>query len=91
MYYNTTRQFGDQLALFQRKAASQDDAILNYLKRQSEGLTRDEIRQDCLPDAPISSIARSLNTLLNAGKVEKLNEQRPGAFGRPQYLWRAVK
>jgi len=86
-YYNTTRQTGDQLEIFKRSAQTQDQAVLNFLRRVEKPLTRDEIHADCLSHAPTSSLTRSLNTLLNKGKVYKLDMMRPGKYGRPQHLW----
>ena len=87
MYYNTTRQTGEQLEIFKSKARSQDAVILEYMRLQDRALTRDEVIDGCMTDTPVSSVTRSMNTLLNKGAILKLETMRKGKYGRPQHLW----
>jgi len=72
LFYNTTGESGNQLALFTEKAKSQDKAILNFFKKfPSWSISASDIlvNQVCNENTPITSIRRSLNTLVKEMEI----------------------
>jgi len=88
-YHNTLAHDGDQLREYQAKALRQDDVILAWFEeRYSYGFTPSAINLLVLPNAPLTSVRRSLNTLTNEGKLVKTDETRNSEWGRPEHVWR---
>lgn len=94
-FYNTTAENGTDLNLYKSKTVAQDAKVLNFMQQNAEQkFTVCEIFDRLLAEkiihdrTPRTSIGRSLNTLMNEGKVSKLQEKRIGYYGRPNYLWR---
>ena len=89
-YYNTTRMQGDQLVMFTRKAATQNEIIYQMFQR-SITLTPSLCQRMCEQQGnrwPITSVRRAITNLTKDGLLEKTDEKRPGAYNRPEYVWR---
>jgi hypothetical protein len=89
-FYNTTGESGHQLDMFTMKAHSQDEAILRFFKKfpNMEISAGDiQLNQVCDSNTPLTSIRRSVNTLLKRleiiayGKKESL-------YGRPETTYK---
>ena len=94
MYYNTTTEAGEALAIARDETARQDARIYNVFT----SMTRDgtiylnpwgvlELMQS---NIPITSVRRSINTLTNQGKLIKTTVKVRGPYGRPCYCWKLV-
>ena len=96
-YHNTLAHEGEQLRSYEAKAMTQDERILwwldnmNWFDSRDQGWTPSELNKECLPNAPITSVRRSMNSLTNQGKLIKTDEQRMGPFGRPETVWRLAE
>jgi len=91
MYHNSLNHEGETLRSYEQKAMSQDEKILDFFKNTP--LTRCDwtpslINSYVLPNAPLTSVRRSMNTLTKQGKLIKTDEQRMGPYGRPETVWR---
>jgi Fe2+ or Zn2+ uptake regulation protein len=99
-YHNTTKEAGETLKEFKGKSSNQDNIILKHFESNPEGeYSADEVWINLFETefTPLTSVRRSINTLLKEGLVEKvLTEEeefkkKQGIFGRPVNLWRLVK
>ena len=90
MYHNTLAHEGETLRRYEQKAMSQDEVILNafYLLPSDCGYTPSEALACLLPNAPLTSVRRSMNTLTKQGKLIKTDETRMGPYNRPETVWR---
>ena len=90
MYHNTLAHEGDELRSYQNAAMTQDDRVLQefILLRYECGRTPSEVNRYALPNAPLTSVRRSMNTLTRQGKLVKTDETRMGPYGRPETVWR---
>ena len=89
-YYNTTGESGKMLEEFKAKTMNQDAHIYSIFKKDPDSMLSASIIGKHMR-CPLTSIRRSLNTLMNSGKIEKLIEKRVGAYGRPEHLYKFVK
>jgi len=95
MYHNSLAHEGDKLRTYEQKAMSQDEIILLHFANEGDwfgidvyGYTPSQVNHYCLPNAPLTSVRRSMNTLTKQGKLIKTDEQRMGPYGRPETVWR---
>lgn len=87
-YYNTTCQTGEQLEEYRRVAASQEDLMKAFFcQRPGQAFTPSQLTS-VLPGAPLTSVRRAITNLTRQGVLEKTTRQRPGAYQRPEHLWR---
>lgn len=89
MYYNTTNE-SEKLKEFRQKTVGQDLTVLNMVLEKVQ-FSPSEIFLN-YPDAstPITSIRRSLNTLMNKGFITKLDSKVKGIYGRPESQYKTV-
>ena len=87
MYYNTVRETGEVLEKYSNKAKSQDEFIMNLMK---DGAKLSASMIEPLMDVPITSIRRSLSTLMNEGKLIKLDVTVFGKYGRREHLYKKL-
>ena len=87
MFYNTTSEVNPQLSLFKERAIKQEHLILNHFKRNPESKYLREDVEKVFSKYPPQSIVRSLNSLMNEGKISKLNEFRIGKYGIKCHLY----
>jgi hypothetical protein len=91
-FYNTTEISGETLAERIAAAKTQDIAVLTWFRAHpNDGFTRDEIHRCVVPNAPITSAGRAMNTLMEAGMITKTSEFRDGEYGARQHIWRLTK
>ncbi len=90
-YYNTTHVTGAQREQYVRKASNQDVVVLEYFRaRHPRSLSPSQVRAGALPEAPLTSVRRSITNLTQADKLVKTAHQRIGPYGRPEHLWRCA-
>ena len=85
-YHNTTEQTGAPLAKYIGAASNQDDIVAAWFKENGNGTPSQA--SGCLPNAPLTSVRRSINTLTKDGKLAKTGKQVIGPYGRPECVWR---
>jgi len=89
-FYNTTNETNPELATYQGQAKTQDQKIMIWFHSRvfNSGFTPSEIMHNVLPEAPITSVRRSMSNLTADGKLVKTLEKRKGIYGRPEYVWK---
>ena len=90
MYYNTTKEQGEQLTIFKKRAKKQDDKILEFF--QDNPMVEFGASQvwNALfyNSVPITSVRRSVTNLVQDNKLEYTGRKRKGVFGRNESLIR---
>ena len=89
-YYNTTHQFGEQLAEYAKTAASQEEVILEIYRLRGVALSPSEVLAAYPGNVPLTSIRRAITNLTSRGKLRKTDVQVTGSYGRPEYCWKIV-
>ena len=85
MYYNTTNEKAGPLNNYKGKAKTQDEYIYSLFK---DGAKLSSSMIFPLVNFPQTSIRRSLNTLMNEGKIDKLDVKVFGMYGRKEHLYK---
>ena len=86
-YFNTTKLNGPCLKEYKKIADSQNDIILNFFSDTDESYTPFEVQALVLPNAPVTSVRRSITNLTNAGYLVKTSELRKGQYKRLNHCW----
>ena len=91
MYHNT--QGLEDTREFEQKALSQDERLLKFFEAMPFGelFSPSEIHKTVLPNAPITSVRRSLTGLTKAGLLIKTSYLVDGPYGRPEGLWKLAE
>lgn len=93
LFYNTIHLTGSDLSQARAKAAKQDDRILEIM-RGAEKMTPLQVSRlynEIYPEAPVTSIRRSMTNLTNQGKLERLEEKVMEKFGMPNFYWKVCE
>ena len=90
MYYNSTKEKGEQLAIFKKQAKKQDDKVLDFFKENPRVEFGASQVWNALffNSAPITSVRRSITDLVQENKLEYTGRKRKGMFGRNESLIR---
>ena len=90
MYHNTTESTGEELKTYRKKALTQEQKILEYLKQDPyRPITPSAAVRWIFKDSvPITSVRRALTELTNDGELVKTTAQTKGPYGRPEFIWR---
>lgn len=93
-YYNTTNESGEELKANEAATKTQDEhvkSIIDIFNKYTEGKTfspKDVYQLFDHTKTPITSIRRSINTLLNEGYIHKTGEKVEGLYGRKELQYR---
>ena len=89
-YVNTTESTGEELKIYRKKALTQEQRILEFLKQDpTRPITPSAAVRWVFKDSvPITSVRRALTELTNEGHLVKTEAQTRGPFGRPERIWR---
>lgn len=89
-YYNTTNVTGPLLKKYQQKTVNQNIEIMEFFNQNPKAqVTRAELHEHVLQDAPVSSITRSLSNLKDEGRLIKTKRRmKVGKYGRYMHSWR---
>ena len=83
MYFNTTQLEPEQTEMFASKNIKQDDIVLGIIKQLNKPFSASSIyKRYPIANTPITSIRRSLNTLMRYNKIEPTGENVSGIYGR---------
>ena len=77
-YFDTTQLKSTELKEAKRKATKQDEKILQQFMENTETVYFAStlwMNLFCVDNVPLTSIRRSINTLYNKGKIERLEEK----------------
>jgi len=94
IFYNTAALHKGDYERAVQKATRQRDLILDLFKKYpDQGFTAPEVHSMIqeLHRAPITSIRRAITNLYKDGHLEKMQQQRTGLHGVPNYLYRLCK
>jgi len=94
MFYNTTKEVGEDLKEYKSKAISQDEIIIrHFLKHPYQEFSPSELWINLfeVEFTPLTSIRRSLNTLTRAGNLIKLDKMKCGIYGRREHYFKLNK
>lgn len=100
MFYNTNNEKGETLKESQKKAKSQDEMVLDYLRSHDQlGATPERVLRHFKImeglneirwyNTPITSIRRSFSNLKKKGLIYKTGQTIEGDFGKQIAIWRA--
>lgn len=88
-FYNTNKEHGSTLSKSREKAANQDAKILAFMKRKkSKDFTPYQVWESLGENILLTSIRRSINTLLNDGKIKDTGWLRRGGFGKVNRVYK---
>ena len=88
-YYNTTNKRPDALDKARRRANGQRDRVLAFFEKMAGSMfAPHEVHRMIMPDAPITSVRRTMTDLTEEGKLVKTDEMVEGPYGDPVHLWR---
>lgn len=87
-HYNTTREQGDTLHAYQKKAEALEKRILNHMESHPD-IPRwsPTALWKVFNDVPITSIRRALCDLTSEGKCFKSELMSVGSYGRREHNW----
>ena len=96
-FYNTTGISGQPLTKATEKAKSEEVLVLEFMREHPlNSYTACEVWL-CLTELgrissrkPLTSIRRAMNTLLNKGKICKMDARRKGYYGELVHTWRVA-
>jgi len=83
-YYNTTHETGQQLKIYIDAAKSQDEIVMELATKLKRFSCSSLFKIYPLPNTPITSIRRSVNTLKLAGKIAETGRKVMGKYGRKE-------
>jgi predicted transcriptional regulator len=86
MYYNTTSQSGDELQEFIASAGAQDSKIMEAIIGMDSVFSPRDLTT-LFPEMPITSIRRSLNTLVKKEFITKTGKKVDSIYGRPEFQY----
>jgi len=88
-FYNTIAEDGNELKESEAQAQGQEHQILDFFKENyPKSFTPFDVLSLLNNKWPITSVRRSITNLTIDSKLEKLQDQRPGGYGKPNYMWR---
>ena len=87
-YYNTTNESTEQLEMFESKAKTQSEIIMEFLATQPsiEYGSSQLLRLVFKDTIPITSVRRSISDLVKENKLIYTGGTREGMFGRNENL-----
>lgn len=92
LFYNTTHMSEKELRQRRIGAAGQCRAILKFFQDNPSGyFTPFEVQKYAgMPQTPITSIRRAINTLTLAGLLVKTDQMKIGEYGAVNHTWKLI-
>ena len=89
MYYNTNGHSNPDLEMFTEKANTQDYKLKQFVFKYKKPFSAKDVYNDFQwRDIPITSIRRSINTLLKESFIEETGEKVQGIYSRKERQYR---
>ena len=89
MYYNTTKETGETLKEYKKKALTQEKEILEFMSRYGLPYSASQITETLFINVPITSTRRALSNLYADGKIKKVGKVK-GMYGRPENTYQII-
>jgi len=89
-YYNTTNLVNAELFAAIDAAKIQNDRVMLIYKVKNRPMSASEVWQiykTWFNNAPLTSIRRSISTLVKSGKINYTSETKIGLYGRAERIW----
>lgn len=93
IFFNTISLSGHELVAARKDCFKQDERVLQILHDRGGKMTPFEVSavyNSKYPEAPITSIRRSMTVLTKKGQLEMLDEMKQEKYGKPNHYWKAV-
>ena len=90
-HHNTTHEIGQTLLLFEQKAMTQEQVILNVFKRQHLHMASPSIIWKLTGQKwPITSVRRAITNLSKTDppRLKQTRNKHLGLFGRAEHVWK---
>lgn len=88
-FFNTIHLSGNNLAEATGQALKQDERVLQILKAGAmTPIQVSKVYNQLYPEAPLTSIRRSMTVLTKKGFLEKCFEMKQEKYGKENHLWR---
>lgn len=91
IFHNTISLVGKKLTEARKKAKTQNERIyLIFVENKGKKMTPFDVHSKyskLYPNAPITSIRRSITHLTDNGAIEKLDKMQKGSYGKNNHLW----
>jgi hypothetical protein len=85
MYYNSTNLEPEQVKIFATDNLNQDDIVRRIIKQLNKPFSASSIyKRYPIANVPITSIRRSINTLMNLNEIEPTGLNVKGIYGKPE-------
>lgn len=91
MYYNTTKQTGEKLDIYQQNAKNQDHRLFVVMQQNPNMAYGASDFTKIFKNMLLTSIRRSLNTLERKGLITKTGNKQDGLFGHPENTYKYEK
>ena len=102
-FYNTNKEYGEQLAKSKRIALTQEEVIMSLFNTYRniygriihmspsyiQGIWINGVDRKKYP--PITSIRRAMTNLTTKGMLIKTDKMTEGEYGKPEHCWRLAK
>lgn len=91
-FFNTLHLEGKELKEATTQTGKQDSRVLDIFRKAGKLTPVDAWEAYCrdFPVCPLTSIRRSITVLTGLGLLQKLNEKKPGKYGKDNYCWKIV-
>lgn len=86
-FHNTTSVSGSQLDLFETKAQSQEEILIEIFRRYYKLSASQAFKLYPDSNTPITSIRRGISNLTKQGKLSMTSDQVEGLYGRKEYVY----
>lgn len=91
-YHNTTNEQREDLSQSEAKAKTQDEAVLELLKKiPDNSYTPCEIHNMLNLNCPLTSTRRALSNLTKQGLAIRTKKKKLGIYGKLNYCWTLFK
>jgi len=90
-YYNTNKEFGNDLISSNDKNKSQQERVLEYFfNHPINYLSVEKIHENVMPKARMTSAQRCVTNLTEQGFLEKTENFTTSSFGKKVHTWRLI-
>jgi Fe2+ or Zn2+ uptake regulation protein len=92
VFFNTIKLPEPELKDAKISATIQNARVMDIFKQHGKLTPLEAWRHYCnvFPEAPATSIRRSITVLTGLGLLQKTDEKKPEVYGKPNYFWKIV-
>jgi len=91
-YYNTNKEYGEELDTSKERALRQQNRILSYFQTfPTESFSPQDVWAALYDNkTPITSVRRAITNLTAAGKLRKTDTMKTSSYGKRCHTWQGV-